>query len=282
MTRLLGSHMSTAGGIDKAIDHGVALGCNTIQIFVKNNNQWLGKEIPAEMIKEFKRLQTANNIFVFAHCGYLINLAAPPSENLEKSLESMRQELDLAESLGLPFTVVHPGAHIGQGIAEGIKQATDNFRSLIDQTEGYKVKILLETTAGQGTGIGSKFAELAELFKLIDRPERTGVCFDTCHVFAAGNDISNPFGYEKTWEEFSATIGLENLMAFHLNDSMGELGSHKDRHEHIGKGKIGLEGFRLLMNDQRFANLPMILETPKDPEMKLDTMNLATLRSLMV
>ena len=165
-------------------------------------------------------------------------------------------------------------------MAAGIKKAAENFRSLIDQTDGYKVKILLETTAGQGTGLGSKFEELAQLLELIDRPERTGICFDTCHVFAAGYDISHQASYEKTWEKFSTTIGLENLLAFHVNDSMGDLGSHKDRHEHIGKGKIGLEGFRLLMNDQRFAQLPMILETPKDPEMKLDIMNLETLQSL--
>jgi len=273
--------MSTAGGVDKAIERGVKLGCNAIQIFVKNNNQWMGKEIPEETIKSFKHLQTANNMFVFAHCGYLINLAAPPSDNLEKSLESMRQELDLAESLGLPFTVVHPGAHLGEGIKAGIIETADNLRLLIDQTEDYNVKILLETTAGQGTGLGSKFEELAGILKLIDRPERTGICFDTCHAFAAGYDLSNKAGYEKTWEEFDYFIGISKLMAFHLNDSMGDLDSHKDRHEHIGKGKIGLEGFRLLMNDQRFDNLPMILETPKDLEMKLDIENLTLLRGLL-
>ncbi|MBN3033645.1 MAG: deoxyribonuclease IV [Candidatus Saganbacteria bacterium] len=276
MSRLLGAHMSTAGGADKALERGESIGCTAVQLFVKNNNQWFGKDIEPATIKRFK----SHNVFSFAHTGYLINLAAINPDNLNKSKKSMRQELDLAETLGIPFTVLHPGSHLGAGEAKGLRLVAHNLKELLAQTKGYKVKVLLETTAGQGTNLGYKFEHLAEILDLVSEPNRTGVCFDTCHAFAAGYELRAEEGYHDTWEKFDKTIGLDKLLAFHLNDSQGDLGSKKDRHEHIGKGKLGLEAFRLIMNDARFFQLPMVLETPKDPDLKQDIENLNILRAL--
>jgi len=281
LMRLIGAHMSTAGGADKAIERGASIGCTAIQIFVKNNNQWLGKSFTDETIQNFKTLQQQSNMFVFAHTGYLINLASEKPENHEKSMQSMLQELELAETLSLPFTVLHPGSHLGNGETTGINLLTKYLKQLIKQTAGYKVKILLETTAGQGTNLGYKFEQLAQMLAGINEPSRTGICFDTCHAYAAGYDIKTKEGYKKTWEEFDRIIGIDKLLAFHLNDSKTALGSRKDRHEHIGKGTLGLEAFRLLMNDKRFEKLPMVLETPKDPAMELDIINLKSLRNLI-
>jgi len=269
--------MSIAGGVDKALDRGLSIGCTAIQLFVKNNNQWFSKGLTAVEVKAFKE---KNSIFSFAHTGYLINLAANNPDNLANSLRSLRQELDLAEELDLPFTVLHPGSHLGQGVDVGLKLVAEHLKELLANTKGYKVKVLLETTAGQGTNLGYKFAHLAEILDLVGQPERMGVCFDTCHAFAAGYELRTIEGYHATWEEFKKTVGLEKLLAFHINDSQGDLGSKKDRHEHIGKGKLGLEAFRLLMNDERFTHLPMVLETPKDPDLKQDVENLKVLRKL--
>ena len=278
---MLGAHMSTAGGVDKAIERGQSIGCTAIQIFVKNNNQWVGKPFTEETIQNFKSLQQQTDMVVFAHTGYLINLASANPDNLEKSMQSMLQELKLAESLGLPFTVLHPGSHLGIGDKEGIRILVKNLKTLIGQTKNFKVKMLLETTAGQGTNLGYKFDQLSEMLEGIGEPERTGICFDTCHAYAAGYDLKTKEGYEKTWEDFNKIIGLDKLFAFHLNDSKTELGSRKDRHEQIGQGTLGLEAFRSLMNDERFENLPMVLETPKDPDMKQDVENLRLLRSII-
>jgi deoxyribonuclease-4 len=268
--------MSTAGGVDKALERGRSIGCTAVQLFVKNNNQWFGKEIPAEQRQVFLK----RKIFAFAHSGYLINLAATNPDNLDKSLKSLRQELDLAESLSLPFTVLHPGSHLGEGEEAGLKKVALHIKELLGQTRGYKVKIVVETTAGQGTNLGHKFEQLAQILDLVGQPDRMGVCFDTCHAFAAGYELRTVEGYQETWERFETAIGLDNLLAFHLNDSQGDLGSRKDRHEHIGQGKLGLEAFRLLLNDEQFIHLPMVLETPKDPDLKQDIENLAILRSL--
>ncbi|MFA6431359.1 MAG: deoxyribonuclease IV [Candidatus Margulisiibacteriota bacterium] len=279
--RLLGSHMSVAGGVDKAIERGLSINCTAIQIFVKNNNQWFGKPFQEDEIQRFIMAQKQSNLFVFAHAGYLINLASSGTENHTKSMQSMREELERCEKLGISFVVLHPGSHLGQGVEIGIKNVVNNINQLIAETKGYKVMILLETTAGQGTGLGSSFNELGQIITQVNDTARIGVCFDTCHVFAAGYDIKTKEGYEKTWEEFQDNIGLNKLYAFHLNDSKGPLASHKDRHEHIGKGELGIEAFRLLMNDDRFKNLPMVLETPKDPDMQQDVENLKVLNSLI-
>jgi len=273
--------MSVAGGVDKAIERGLSINCTAIQIFVKNNNQWFGKPFQEDEIQRFIMAQKQSNLFVFAHAGYLINLASSGTENHTKSMQSMREELERCEKLGISFVVLHPGSHLGQGVEIGIKNVVNNINQLIAETKGYKVMILLETTAGQGTGLGSSFNELGQIITQVNDTARIGVCFDTCHVFAAGYDIKTKEGYEKTWEEFQDNIGLNKLYAFHLNDSKGPLASHKDRHEHIGKGELGIEAFRLLMNDDRFKNLPMVLETPKDPDMQQDVENLKVLNSLI-
>lgn len=279
--RLLGAHLSTVGGVDKAIERGRSIGCTAIQIFVKNNNQWLGHPFPPETINSFIANREKENLFVFAHTGYLINLASSDPANHEKSKQSMRQELDLAEALGLPFTVLHPGSHLGQGEELGLKTVAANLKRLLRETGGYKVKVLLETTAGQGTNLGYKFEHLAKILDLTGLPDRTGVCFDTCHAFSAGYALRTTEGYHATWEEFDKIIGLGKLLAFHLNDSKTGLGSKKDRHEHIGQGELGLEAFRLLLNDERFAALPMVLETPKDPDGKFVRENLKVLQGLI-
>ena len=278
--RLLGAHMSTAGGVDKAIERGRSIGCTAIQIFVKNNNQWFGKPLAKAEINHFIELQLETKIFVFAHAGYLINLASPDAGTHGKSMKSMLDELERCEALKIPFIVLHPGSHMDQGEEAGIKKIVKSLDALFKSTKDFKVKILLETMAGQGTNLAYKFEQIKSMLDQSEFPKRLGVCFDTCHSFAAGYDIKSKAGYEKTWEEFDKIIGLKHLMAFHLNDSKQELASRRDRHEHIGKGELGKEAFRMLLHDKHFKDLPMVLETPKDPEMKLDIMNLKFLRAL--
>jgi len=279
--RLLGAHMSIAGGVDKAIDRGKLIGCNVIQIFVKNNNQWFGKPLPEEEIKSFIDKRKETGILVFGHTGYLINLASVNPDNREKSVRSMMEELEKSEALKLPFIVLHPGSHGGQGEEKGIKRVAQSLDQLLKDTAGYKVKIALETTAGQGTGLGCKFGHFRQWFELVSSPERLGICVDTCHIYAAGYDIKTNDGYKNTWSEFKAMVGFDNLLAFHLNDSKKGLNCRVDRHEHIGQGTLGEKAFKRLLNDNNFDHLPMVLETPKDPEMKLDRMNLALLRRLL-
>jgi deoxyribonuclease-4 len=279
--RLLGAHMSIAGGVDKAIERGHSIGCTAIQIFVKNNNQWFGKTLNDDEIERFLKIRHETGIFVFAHAGYLINLASPDRANHDKSIKSMLDELKRCEALKLPFIVLHPGSHMGQGEEEGIKRIVKSLDFLFGKTAGYKVKILIETTAGQGTNLGYSFEHIAKMIKAAKEAKRLGVCFDTCHSYAAGYDIKTKAGFEKTWQEFDNIIGLNKLLAFHLNDAKAEFSSHKDRHEHIGKGTLGTEAFALLLNDRRFKDLPMVLETPKDPDMKHDIENLGVLRALM-
>lgn len=279
--RLLGAHMSTAGGVDKAIERGQEIGCSAIQIFVKNNNQWFGKPLPQEVIGRFIKLQKETGIFVFAHTGYLINLAGTNKDNHDKSMKSMREELDKCEALKIPFSVLHPGAYLDSSEEDGIKKIVKSLDSLLKSTKGYKVKIALENTAGQGTNLGYKFEQLAQIIDLSSDPKRLGTCFDTAHAYAAGFNIKSKDGYKKTWERFDRIIGLNKLLAFHLNDSKQPLGSRKDRHEHIGEGTLGKEAFRMLLNDKRFEKLPMVLETPKDPKSQQDKMNLNLLKSLI-
>ena len=278
---LLGAHMSIAGGVDKAIDRGKLIGCTAIQIFVKNNNQWFGKPLPEEEIKSFIAKRKDTGIFVFAHTGYLINLAAANPDNHAKSIQSMLEELEKCEELKIPFIVLHPGSHGGQGEEEGIKRVAQSLNHLLKDTASYKVKIALETTAGQGTGLGYKFEHFKQWLDLISEPARLGVCVDTCHIFAAGYDIKTNDGYKHTWSEVKTMVGFDKLLAFHLNDSKKELNCRVDRHEHIGQGMLGEKAFERLLNDKNFDHLPMVLETPKDPEMKLDIMNLKLLRKLI-
>lgn len=279
---ILGAHQSIAGGVFNAPIFGKKAGCDTIQIFTKNNNQWKAKPFKDDEIKKFHEEKKKAGIeIVFGHDGYLINVASPDRVTYEKSLKSLIDEVERAEMLSLPWLVMHPGAHKGEGEDAGLKKIAASLDKVFSVTKGMKVKIALENTAGQGSALGFRFEQLRQIIDLCKYPERLGICFDTCHGFAAGYDVSTKEGYEQTFDELDRIIGFDRLLCFHLNDAMKDLGSRVDRHTHIGKGKIGLDGFRLLMNDKRFEKIPMVLETPKGKELKEDKMNLRTLRKLI-
>ncbi len=279
---LLGAHMSIAGGVHTAVERAVSIGCTTMQMFVKNNTQWRGKVLTPEDISTYKKLLQKSSIWpVVVHDTYLINLCAMDKVVLKKSRAALKDELDRCEKLGVEYLNFQPGSHMGAGERDGIKRIAESLNSIHEQTKNYRVKSVLETTAGQGTAVGYRFEQLREIIDLVEERERMAVCVDTCHIFAAGYDIVTEHGYQKTFEEFDAIIGLDRLVAFHVNDAKRERSSRVDRHEHIGKGKIGKPGFRLLMNDERFRNIPKILETPKGPEMKEDVKNMRLLRRLV-
>ncbi len=275
--------MSIAGGLHLAFERGASIGCSAIQIFTKNNNQWNAKPLTEYEVQLFRTAQRKYNIkSVAAHTAYLINLCASNKDILKKSLLAFKDELQRCELLGIPFLIFHPGAHTGAGEKTGIKMIVESLNRVHEQTQNYKVKSVLETTAGQGSSIGYKFEQLAEIINHTECPERMGVCIDTAHIFAAGYDISTETGYKKTMKDFYNIIGIKKLAAIHCNDSKKELGSRVDRHEHIGKGTLGIETFRFIMQDKRLAKIPKILETPKGPEMDEDKMNLKILRKLII
>jgi len=279
---LAGAHMSIAGGIHKAFERGMRAHCRTIQIFLKNSNQWKAKLLTEEDRSLFQEAQKASRINpVVAHDSYLINLASPDSGLYRKSIDAFVEEMNRANFLGVPYLVLHPGAHMGAGIAAGVVRVADALKQALEEA-GPPVMVLLENTAGQGSGLGHRFEQLAAILECIGDSSRVGVCLDTCHLFAAGYDISTEKGYRKTIREFDRLIGLKRIHAFHVNDSKKDLGSKVDRHCHISRGFIGLEAFRCLVNDRRFAKVPKILETPKGPGIEEDIMNLATLKSLLI
>ena len=279
----LGAHMSIAGGVDKAVARGSSIGCETIQIFTKSNQQWRAKPLEPEEVARFQATRAASGIDpVFAHAAYLINLATPDDDAWDKSLESFIMEVERCAALKLPFIVVHPGAHGGAGEETGLSRVTRALDECLSRNKDEQVTVLLETTAGQGSSVGCKFEHLAWIMERSLYPERLGICFDTCHAFAAGYDLRTPESYDQTITSLDRLIGLEHLKAIHLNDSRGDLGGRLDRHAHIGMGKLGLEAFRLLLNDPRLKRLPMVLETPKGPDLKEDVVNLSTLRNLVV
>jgi deoxyribonuclease-4 len=274
--------MSIAGGVHCAVERAESIGCTTIQMFVKNNNQWRGKELTAEDISTYKKLLRESSIGpVVVHDTYLINLCATDKDILQKSRDALKDELDRCEMLDVEYLNFHPGSHMGAGEKDGIERIAESLNLIHAQTAGYRVKSVIETTAGQGTAIGYRFEHLRQIIDLVEQHDRMAVCVDTCHIFAAGYDIVTETGYEQTFKEFDSIIGLHRLVAFHVNDAKRERGSRVDRHEHIGKGTIGKAGFRLLMNDERFRAIPKILETPKGPEMKEDVKNMRVLKSLM-
>jgi deoxyribonuclease-4 len=277
-----GAHMSTSGGVWKALQRGRSIHCDVIQVFVKNNMQWFGKPYSQEDLALYANELAANTFAcVFGHTGYLINLAAPESPNRDHSIKSLIQEIHLATDLGLPFLVLHPGAHLGTGEADGIKQVIAGLDEVFRATKESPVRIALENTAGQGTCLGHQLAHLAAIYDGVKRPERLGVCLDTAHFLAAGYDIRSPKGWDAAIREAGSLIGLKQILAFHLNDSKTDLGSRVDRHAGIGQGKIGKEAFRHIVNDARFKNHPGCLETPKTESLQEDVQNLATLRSLV-
>ena len=275
--------MSIEGGVENAPLRGKKAGCQVIQIFTKNNNRWNSRQLTDKDIENFKKNSFDTGVIPSAsHTAYLINLASPNTEIYKKSLEAFYDEMERAERLGLPYLIFHPGAHLGSGEDAGLKKIADSINVLLKKADGFKLMLLLETTAGQGSHLGYKFEHLSEIIETVDEKEKIGVCLDTCHIFAAGYDISNEYGYKKTFEDFNKIIGIDRLKAFHINDSKKGLGSRVDRHEHIGKGKLGLTAFRLLLNDTRFKNVPMILETPKGKTMMEDKKNLSVLRGLIL
>lgn len=274
--------MSIAGGVHTAVERAVQIGCTTFQMFVKNNNQWKGKPLTENDVSTYKKLLLEARIGpVVVHDTYLINLCAKDSLILAKSRAALKDELDRCEMLGVEYLNFHPGAHVGAGEEEGIKLIAESLNMIHDETPHYGVKSVIETTAGQGTAIGYTFEHLRKIIDLVEQNERMTICMDTCHAFAAGYDIASEKGYQRTFEEFDAIVGLDRLVAFHFNDSKRELGSRVDRHEHIGKGRIGKKGFAFFMNDPRFINIPKILETPKGPDMKEDVVNMRTLKRLI-
>ncbi|OGL38517.1 MAG: deoxyribonuclease IV [Candidatus Schekmanbacteria bacterium GWA2_38_11] len=278
----IGAHMSIAGGVDKAVERGSSINCTTIQIFTKSNTQWRTTPLKKKEVENFKKNVEITKISpVFGHNCYLINLASPDPEIYRKSIDTLLIELERSEILGLPYLVMHPGSHMGAGEKAGIERIAESLNKIFEKIKGYNVRVLLETTAGQGRSVGYRFEQLAEIMALVEFKEKLGVCLDTCHIFAAGYDIRSKYGYEKTTAEFNSIVGIDKIKAIHLNDSKKELGSKVDRHEHIGKGFIGLETFRYIMNDERFRLVPKVLETPKGEDMKEDVMNLKVLRGLI-
>jgi deoxyribonuclease-4 len=276
-----GAHMPAAGGAWKALQRGRAIGCEVVQLFVKNNMQWFGKPFsPDDLVRYANELAANDFACVFGHAGYLINLAAPASPNRDKSIQSLIQEIQLATELGVPFLVLHPGSHLGRGEEAGIKQVAVGLNEVFRSTKTSPVRIALENTAGQGSCLGYAVAHLAAIYGRVKQPERLGICLDTAHFFAGGYDIRTPKGWHAAIREVESLVGLKEILAFHLNDSKTDLGSRVDRHEHIGKGKIGKAAFRHIVNDARFKNRPGCLETPKSEDLHEDVENLAVLRSL--
>ncbi|MGL1863166.1 MAG: deoxyribonuclease IV [Pseudodesulfovibrio sp.] len=277
----LGSHMSIAGGLHMAFEHIGAVEGTALQIFTRNQRQWKIPALTQYIIDLFGvAWEQWGDYPVAAHDSYLINLASPKEEQVERSRIGFAEELRRIEALKIPYLVTHPGSHLGEGVDAGIERYVANLDRAIEDANTSNGMILLETTAGQGTNLGSTFEELAAIIAQSAHPDRLGVCYDTCHTYAAGYDIRTPEAYAETFDAFDHIIGLDRLKFFHVNDTKNEFNSHKDRHEHIGEGDIGLEGFRCLMQDTRFADVPKTLETPKEKDLKDDVRNLNTLREL--
>ena len=278
----LGAHMSIAGGTPRAIERARSVKATALQIFLKNNNQWLGKPISGEEAERFRAdlAEAGMEKTVVAHSGYLINLASPDPVNGRRSLEAVIDELKRAAQLGVPGVVIHPGAHMGQGEAKGLQTIAERINQAFAKTAGNPAALWLETTAGQGTALGYRFEHLAEIIGAVEDKTRIGICMDTCHVFAAGYEMRTEEGVKATLHELDRTVGLAWLRAIHVNDSKKPLGSRRDRHEHIGKGEIGKAGFAALIRDGRLRAIPFILETPKGEDLAEDRTNLAMLRRL--
>jgi len=278
---LLGAHMPTAGGHHNAITDGIAIGCQAVQIFTASPRQWRSPSIAPEISDMFKQVVTEGGITkTIAHDSYLINLAAEPGgEVLAKSRVAFRGEIERADALGVDFLVSHPGAHGGAGEDVGIARLIESLDLIHAETAGAKVRVAIETTAGQGTYLGGTFEQIARILNGVKDPERLVVCLDTCHIFAAGYDIRTPAAYEATMQQFQEIIGFAKLQVIHANDSLKAFGSHADRHAHIGDGEIGPEAFRLLVNDPRLAGLPIIVETPDGETMH--EVNIRRLRELL-
>lgn len=275
---LLGAHISTRGGLHTIFDRASAIDASAAALFAKNSNQWKGKTLTDEDCAAFAAQRTVRPLLT--HASYLINLATTNEEFHRKSIAAMIDELDRAERLGIHAVVLHPGAHMGAGADAAIDQIARSFDRIHAALPHHRVVTLLETSAGQGSCVGCTFEELGQMIARVDDRQRLGICIDTCHIFAAGYDLLTPDAYARTMDDMERHVGTDNVGAFHLNDSKKPLGSRVDRHEHIGEGALGLEPFRLLLNDPRFARIPKVIETPKTIETESDRINLAKLRSL--
>ncbi len=278
---ILGAHESIAGGLSNALSRGRLATCDRIQIFNKSNNQWKAKPLAAEEVDSYFDMIDETGISVAcSHTSYLINIASPDSALNKKSYLSLKEEMERCEVLKIPNLVMHPGSHVGSGERKGLNRIARNINKLFRRLRDNNVTLCLETTAGQGSNLGYSFEQLASIIDQVDDQEHVGVCLDTCHIFAAGYEIRTKKDYRSTMDAFKDQIGFDKLKIIHVNDSKGDLGSRKDRHEHIGKGMIGKEGFRNLVCDRRFSKVPMILETHKEEDLKDDIKNLKVLRSL--
>jgi len=273
--------MSIAGGLALALLRGRDVGCGAVQLFLRNQRQWAAPPLRDEDARAFVAARRSTGIrWAFAHASYLINLAAPDDAAWRRAAAALTDELERAEALGLLCVVIHPGSHLGTGAAAGVARVAHAVDRALNATSGYRVKVALENTAGGGGTVGRTFGELGAILARTRGGARVGVCLDTCHLFAAGYDIRTRDGWGRAIAECAAHVGLDRVLAFHLNDAKSTLGSGLDRHEHIGRGGLGLTPFRLLLNDRRFARVPKVLETPKEPEPRADRRNLATLRAL--
>ena len=281
---IFGSHLSVSGGYYKAVQAAQQLGFDCVQLFTKNNNRWQGKPLVDDDIKKFRDALDAGNIsHPLSHASYLINLASPDIALRKKSIAAMIDELQRADALGIPFVVFHPGAYTTSSEEEGIAAIVESLDTILADTQDLKAYPLLENTAGQGSNLGWRFEHLQWIIEGVQQQDRLGVCIDTCHAFAAGYSMENLTDFQQTVESMNSTFGLSRIKAIHLNDSKKPCGSRRDRHEHIGEGEMGLEPFRFLLNDSRFAHIPMYLETEKCERegVAMDTINLSVLKSLL-
>jgi deoxyribonuclease-4 len=280
---LLGSHVSVAGGLASAFERAERIACTTMQIFVKNANRWSASALGEGDVDRFRLAASRSPVRpVVAHAAYLINLCAVKENVLKKSRAALADELTRCGALGIHALVFHPGAHMGAGITPGLRRIVESLNTVHAQTPGVKTLTTIETTAGQGTTLGNTFEQIAEIIAGVEQPERMAVCMDTCHLFAAGYPIHTADGWTDVMKAFDATVGIARLAVVHVNDSRKPFGSRLDRHEQIGKGMIGLEGFRSLMNDPRLSSVPKILETEKSEDMHEDVENMSRLRSLLL
>jgi deoxyribonuclease-4 len=285
----LGAHMSIEGGLSRAVDRALDVEATALQIFVKSSRQWEAPPLEFDAVALFRSraVEAGLERHTLAHASYLINIAAPDPALRRRSERALRDELARCSRLGVPYLVLHPGSHTGSGEAAGLERVVRTLDRIFRPRAGARspsyagVTLLLETTAGQGSNLGASFAQLGEIIARARFADRLGVCFDTCHVLAAGYELRDGRGYRATMRAFDEAVGLDRLLAFHLNDSRYPRGSRRDRHEHIGRGELGVEPFRLLLADRRFRGLPMVLETPKGKQLDEDRENLALLRSLV-
>jgi deoxyribonuclease-4 len=280
---IFGAHESISGGVFNALERGKIATCDTIQMFNKSNSQWRAKKITEqELEKYFEAIKTTGVTVATSHSSYLINIASPNPELNEKSYLSLKDEMERCEMLKIPNLVIHPGSHVGSGEEVGMDRISENLTKLFDELDGdNSVTLLLETTAGQGTNLGYSFEQIAYMIDKAGGHDKLGVCLDTCHIFAAGYPLSDPVDYHKTVKSFDNIIGLNKLKIIHMNDSKKELGSKRDRHEHIGKGFLGPEAFKNIVNDHRLEKVPLILETHKSDDLSEDIENLKVLRGLV-